>query len=401
MKLTAESTVINDGKLNDDISEAKTIANNTAQYFWFTSEGTDTGAHISEIPRSEFEASASGGNLLARSNGIAVREGLTELAVFGADGARVGVADGAHSVMDADGQRFYASDGVTLLANIGYGEGATESGTAASPFYTFGERSTTADVGAYSMAQGVRGNYGYGAYRDVIASGHASHAEGGGTNATGHYSHAEGYLTTASGSGAHAEGSWTTASGSEIESGTERGLGSAHAEGFGSAANGQASHAGGYYTIADGAYQTAIGKYNVAQGTKFSTESTDQCFIVGNGTGASRRSNALTLDWSGNMTIAGTLTQSSDKRLKDHIDYLDKDADEFIRKLKPAHYTKDDAHHVGFYAQDVEEADKWDCMVGELNGFKTLGYTELIAPLVAYCQHLEKRIEELERSKDE
>lgn len=32
-----------------------------------------------------------------------------------------------------------------------------------------------------------------------------------------------------------------------------------------------------------------------------------------------------------------------------------------------------------------------------MNGYMTLGYTELIAPLVAYVQKLEARIEELER----
>lgn len=35
-------------------------------------------------------------------------------------------------------------------------------------------------------------------------------------------------------------------------------------------------------------------------------------------------------------------------------------------------------------------------MIGEMNGYKTLGYSEIIAPLVAYCQHLEKRIKKLE-----
>ncbi len=93
MKLTAESTVINDSKLNTDIdnaqdiaTQAKTVADNTAQYFWFTSSGTDTGAHISEKTQAQFEASPSGGNLLARSNGVAVRDGLTELAQFGSNG---------------------------------------------------------------------------------------------------------------------------------------------------------------------------------------------------------------------------------------------------------------------------------------------------------------------------
>ena len=68
-------------------SDAVNIANNTAQYFWFTEDGTDTGAHITEIPREDFEADPSngGGNLLARSNGIAIRDGLNELATFSAD----------------------------------------------------------------------------------------------------------------------------------------------------------------------------------------------------------------------------------------------------------------------------------------------------------------------------
>ncbi len=72
---------------------------------------------------------------------------------------------------------------------------------------------------------------------------------------------------------------------------------------------------------------------------------------------------------------------------------------EFIDNLKPAHYFKDGQSHVGFYAQDVKEADKWNCMTGEMNGFMTLGYTEIIAPLVAYVQKLEKRIAELEKER--
>lgn len=137
--------------------------------------------------------------------------------------------------------------------------------------------------------------------------------------------------------------------------------------------------------------QTVFGKYNKV-GTK--------AFYIGKGISdeapALTRSNAMEVDWNGDTTIAGTLTQSSDRRLKEHIDYLDEDAVEFIRALKPAHFMKDDMHHTGFYAQDVEESDKWDCMTGEMNGYMTLGYTELIAPLVRYCQKLEERIKTLE-----
>lgn len=68
--------------------EARRIAGNTDQYFWHVTSGTDTGVHLTEKPQEEFLADPEngGGNLLARSNGIAIRDGLTELAQFSADG---------------------------------------------------------------------------------------------------------------------------------------------------------------------------------------------------------------------------------------------------------------------------------------------------------------------------
>lgn len=70
------------------------IAGNTNQYFWHVQSGGDTGAHITEKPQNEFVADPDngGGNLLARSNGIAVRNGLAELATF--DDSGVAFYDG-------------------------------------------------------------------------------------------------------------------------------------------------------------------------------------------------------------------------------------------------------------------------------------------------------------------
>ncbi len=75
---------------------AARIAGNTAQYFWHTESGTDTGAHITEIPQDQFEADPEngGGNLLLRSNGIAIRDGLTELATFAASLIQMGASGG-------------------------------------------------------------------------------------------------------------------------------------------------------------------------------------------------------------------------------------------------------------------------------------------------------------------
>lgn len=78
--------------LSKVVDAISVIANNTRQYFWHTEEGDDTGAHITEIPQEEFlsDPENGGGNLLARSNGIAIRDGLKELAIFAANILRIG-----------------------------------------------------------------------------------------------------------------------------------------------------------------------------------------------------------------------------------------------------------------------------------------------------------------------
>lgn len=100
---------------------ANNIAANTQQHFWFTETGQDTGAHITEVTQDEFLADPTqgGGNLLARSNGVAIRKGLTEVATFaqdgvtfsddvestaqfGSDSARIGKASGSHISFGAD-----------------------------------------------------------------------------------------------------------------------------------------------------------------------------------------------------------------------------------------------------------------------------------------------------------
>lgn len=79
-----------------EASSAARIASNTAQHFWFTETGTDTGAHITEVTEKEFltDPANGGPNLLANTNGIAVRNGRTELATFSALGTTFANASG-------------------------------------------------------------------------------------------------------------------------------------------------------------------------------------------------------------------------------------------------------------------------------------------------------------------
>lgn len=127
-------------------------------------------------------------------------------------------------------------------------------------YYTFGKR--TGNSGNYSMAEGY----------NAEASGTYSHAEGNTSKALGIYSHAEGHETAAYGD-------------------------SAHTEGIGTEAVGTAAHAQNYHTRAN-AYQTAIGRYN--------DNNPLNAFEIGNGDHTAR-SNAMTVDWSGNILAASAI----------------------------------------------------------------------------------------------
>ena len=251
--------------------EAKQIADDTEQHFWFTETGTDTGAHITEVTQEEWLDPSSpnyqsGGNLLARSNGIAVREGTKELATMSQDGF--------------DAKTYDSDDNEVVIAHLGYGPGTNSGGgTSKAPYYDLGVRKSGTTKGNYSTAEGYNNT----------ASGYASHAEGSDTYATGVLAHAEGWYTEATGGfGAHAEGEDTTASGKN-----------AHAEGYNTTASGKYSHSQNYNTEAGYDYQTVIGKCNKNKSTNL--------FEIGNGTSSasSDRSNAFEVDKDGNVTASG------------------------------------------------------------------------------------------------
>ena len=199
----------------------------------------------------------------------------------------------------ATGKYSHAEGGGTTASGTGsHAEGA---GTQAKGANSHAEGGGAIANGNQSHAEGsgttaggpdshAEGNY-------TTASGDASHAEGGGTQASGQYSHAEGASTIASNNKDHAEGYQTTASG-----------GCAHAEGYGTVASGLDSHAEGDSTIANHLAQHVFGQYNIADASTATADNKGKYVeIVGNGS-YNARSNARTLDWSGNEVLAGKLT---------------------------------------------------------------------------------------------
>lgn len=199
------------------------------------------------------------------------------------------------------------SEGIATVAD-GQGSHAEGYATRAAAVYTHAEGRNTTASGANSHAEGYNtiasGNTSHAEGGTTTASANGAHAEGGGTQASGPYSHSEGYHAIASGDASHAEGHTTTSSGLQ-----------SHSEGWSTVASGGTSHAEGQFTIAAKQSQHVFGEANIEDTATTTKSRGNYVEIVGNGTidtdsdtPVVTRSNARTLDWSGNEWLAGKLT---------------------------------------------------------------------------------------------
>ena len=82
-------------------------------------------------------------------------------------------------------------------------------------------------------------------------------------------------------------------------------------------ATGSNSHAEGVGTIATSENQHVQGKYNVED-----TEG-KYCFIIGNGTSDTDRSNALAVDWNGNIYVGNSISGVNISELVSRIEALE------------------------------------------------------------------------------
>lgn len=179
--------------------------------------------------------------------------------------------------------------------------------TTSSPTYTLGDNISS---GAYSFAVGDSSS----------ATGNYSYAQGKGSRASNECSYAIGRLTVASGSNSQAMGIFSQATADN-----------AFASGYNTIASGLAAMATGWETQAKGNYSSSFGYYTEARGVNQTVigvgndPDTSSLFIIGNGsvnrdsktgTITVTPSNALTVDTSGNTTIAGTITMNNSKYLR-------------------------------------------------------------------------------------
>ena len=319
---------------------------------------------VFHINSGEIESGLKFGNILMKPTS----EGnlaIGDYAEFGST-VRIGKPGSRYTRINDNGLMIHNQK--TVIAHIGYGTaGDPNGGNSEYAFYTFGERADGTSSGGYSLVEGFNntatgfcthaegwnsaasgicahaeggstasgsnshaegGSTASGSHSHAeggsTASGSSSHAEGNGSTASESNSHAEGWNTTASGSHSHAEGNHTIAKGecSHAEGYYTEAIGDyshaeggstiakerwSHAEGNQTIAKGECSHAEGYGTIASTLAQCVIGQYNVE-------DDSGLVFIIGNGTADNERSNALAVDWSGNIT-APNLTSPGALRL--------------------------------------------------------------------------------------
>lgn len=294
--------------------DASRAVKSTNQYFWHTETdtGAGAGAHITEVPQEDFIADPAngGGNLLAQSGGIAIRDGVTELATFGADGQAFNneYSRAVFSVGYLERQRFngkynsFAYDGtspfvfslpwdVNSIINVTYYDstGAQVEDIPLHSGYALDGRTVTIDattcalMNTYGVTRVLVYYSATGAFPFFILGDPGAEALGIMSTVMGDNCVASGYFSFAGGEGAIASGAESFAYG-------ERPI----ASGIGSVAFGR-------NTVAAGIFQFVCGENNA--------NDTNNIFEIGYGATEDSRKNAFAVEKSnGNVTAAGTIT---------------------------------------------------------------------------------------------
>jgi len=216
---------------------------------------------------------------------------------------------------------------------------------------------------------------------------------GGYSTAFGADTEARGFATTAMGAETIAFGNVSTAMGQRTT-----------AIGFAATAMGGATKASGDYATATGFGTTANGEGTLAAGECNSSSGGETRFVIGNGVYSlssgecMSSSNALLVDDQGNLTISGTLTENSDRRLKTQIDPLDDGTLTKLAELRPVRYqfknqqTHPSGQQLGLVAQDVQK--EFPALVSTgTDDMLSLSYSKFTAVLLKGLQEQQVRIE--------
>jgi hypothetical protein len=139
----------------------------------------------------------------------------------------------------------------------------------------------------------------------------------------------------------------------------------------------------------------ALGLEDATAGVTWRTRTASSNFIVDIAGGGGNNPQQLVLTSAGDLTILGTLAQSSDARLKTDVRRLERPL-ERLREVKGVTYARLDRgrergadRDLGVLAQDVERAFP-EAVRTDAAGMKSVAYANLIAPLVEAVKELDE-----------
>ena len=311
----------------------------------------------------------------------------------------------------------------------GYGSHAEGAGTTA-----YGSNSHAEGQGTYAKDNG---SHVEGYFSSVLDGGYGAHAEGYktcvyfGYHTSTYGPHTEGYQTFIDGPGGHAEGSNTSVINhyqDRFYTGHAEGYrtysyNGAHVEGFYNSAIGSMSHVNGCGNIVDGGWWNSIvtfvtGKYNCNRGE---TDANNYPFIIGNGKAFKgayeglydpnepdvtvQRSDAVLIDWNGNIT-AQSISQGSSRKVKENIQDMPEEEAEKLLQLRPVSfdYIKDEGNKncYGLIAEEVQEAElNYPIFMGRMKSKNEeclqLDYSKFVPYLIKMIQIQDKKINNLEK----
>ena len=157
---------------------------------------------------------------------------------------------------------------------------------------------------------------------------------------------------------------------------------------------GNNAYAGGFNTVAVGSANTIDENASTNEWSE-----NNRLFVVGNGqyneeTDTLERSDAFTIMFNGNATLAGNLSVNSDARLKANIISLGSTLAKVLQIDGKSYTMKKDENKkqkIGVLAQDIEKV--FPELVSESNGVKSVNYQGLVPVLINALKEQQSEIE--------
>lgn len=282
-------------------NNAINLADGVNQHFWYDSAG----AHVTEVTQDEYidDPTTAGGNTIITSEGIGIRNGTTQLAAFTDSGAQIGRNGEANTTITSNGITFKSKGGAVagrILSNAA-ASGTVVNDNFANPLHkgTFSlALSQAATAGTTTPCNVYIYTVNGGSLNQI---GVCDYAENGGIQSLDVAYNAVVPRTT----NVVAYVTLTNTGYLNVEMLSPYAQTEVIVEVYYYASVEIPTVSFGQETTAESGNQFAIGKYNVA-------DSADAyAFIIGNGTADNARSDALTVDWNGDVRLALNTSASS------------------------------------------------------------------------------------------